>query len=101
MAPPKDEKMSIDIKNFLEDYRSRGLTKQTTATYKSNITTYLNFVGNPLNVDISIISPHSHIIVSAYQNTARKAMTIMVNPSCISVARSIICIPNLGEKIPV
>ena len=51
----KDEKMSIDIKNFVEDCRSRGLTKQTTATYKSNITTYLNFVGNPLNVDISIL----------------------------------------------
>jgi integrase/recombinase XerD len=47
--------MSIDIKNFVEDCRSRGLTKQTTATYKSNITTYLNFVGNPLNVDISIL----------------------------------------------
>jgi site-specific recombinase XerD len=43
--------MSIDIKDFLEDCRSRGLTKQTTATYKSNITTYLNFVGNPLDVD--------------------------------------------------
>lgn len=47
--------MSIDIKDFLEDCRSRGLTKQTTATYKSNITTYLNFVGNPLNVDTSIL----------------------------------------------
>ncbi len=47
--------MSIDIKNFVEDCRSRGLTKQTTATYKSNITTYINFVGNPLNVDISIL----------------------------------------------
>ena len=53
--PPKDEKMSIDIKDFLEDCMSRGLTKQTTANYKSNIATFLKCVGNPLNVDTSIL----------------------------------------------
>ncbi len=47
--------MSIDIKMFLEDCRSRGLTGHTIATYKSNIATFLNFVGNPLNVDIPIL----------------------------------------------
>jgi integrase/recombinase XerD len=51
----KKEKKSIDIKDFLEDCRSRGLTKQTMATYKSNIATFLKFVGNPLNVDTSIL----------------------------------------------
>jgi integrase/recombinase XerD len=47
--------MSIDIKNFVEDCGSRGLTDHSIATYKSNITTFLNFVGNPLNVDVSIL----------------------------------------------
>ncbi|MDD5614899.1 MAG: tyrosine-type recombinase/integrase [Candidatus Methanoperedens sp.] len=43
--------MSIDIKDFLEDCRSRNLTNKTIATYKSNVTEYLRFVQNPLNVD--------------------------------------------------
>ncbi|HHT9139082.1 MAG TPA: tyrosine-type recombinase/integrase [Candidatus Wunengus sp. YC60] len=47
--------MSIDIKNFVEDCRSRGLTDHSIATYKSNIATFLKFVGNPLNVDTSIL----------------------------------------------
>ncbi len=47
--------MSIDIKNFVKDCRARGLTEHTTATYKSNIATFLGFVGNPLNVDVSIL----------------------------------------------
>ncbi len=47
--------MSISIKDFLEDCRSRGLTNHTIATYKSNVTTFLNFVGNPLNADIPIL----------------------------------------------
>lgn len=47
--------MNIDIKNFVEDCRSRGLTNQSIATYKSNIATFLKFVGNPLNVDVSIL----------------------------------------------
>lgn len=47
--------MSIDINNFVKDCRTRGLTEHTTATYKSNIATFLGFVGNPLNVDVSIL----------------------------------------------
>ncbi len=47
--------MSIDINNFVKDCRARGLTEHTTATYKSNIAAFLNFVGNPLNVDVSIL----------------------------------------------
>gem|GEM_PF-4737774 len=47
--------MSINIKGFLEDCRARGLTEHTIATYKSNIATFLNFVGDPLNVDIPIL----------------------------------------------
>jgi hypothetical protein len=47
--------MSIDIKNFVEDCRSRGLTDHTIATYRSNIATFLDFVGNPLNVDTLIL----------------------------------------------
>ncbi len=54
-VPTKDEKMSIDIKNFVKDCRARGLTEHTTATYKSNVATFLDFVGNPLNVDVSIL----------------------------------------------
>ncbi len=48
--------MNIDIKDFIEDCKSRGLTTHTIATYKSNIATFLNFIGNPLDVDISILS---------------------------------------------
>ena len=47
--------MDIDINNFLKDCRSRGLTKQTIATYKSNVATFLNFAGDPLKVDIPIL----------------------------------------------
>jgi integrase/recombinase XerD len=47
--------MSIDIKEFMNDCRSRGLTKHTIETYRSNVTTFLNFVGDPLNVDTSIL----------------------------------------------
>lgn len=47
--------MDISIKNFLEDCRSRGLTNHTTATYKSNVAIFLNFVGNPLNADTPIL----------------------------------------------
>lgn len=47
--------MSIDIKDFIEDCQARGLTDHTIATYKSNIATYLNFVGDPLDVDTSIL----------------------------------------------
>ncbi|NOR48318.1 MAG: hypothetical protein GQ533_09805 [Methanosarcinaceae archaeon] len=45
--------MGIDITSFLEDCRSRGLTKQTIATYRSNVSTYLDFVGYPLKADTS------------------------------------------------
>lgn len=51
----REKKMSINIKDFLEDCKSRGLTEQTMATYKSNIATFLKFVGNPLNVDTSTL----------------------------------------------
>ncbi len=44
-----------DIKDFSEDCRSRGLTQHTIATYKSNVATFLNYVDNPLNVDISTL----------------------------------------------
>jgi len=47
--------MDISIKNFIEDSRLRGLTKKTTETYKSNITTYINYVENPLKVDNNIL----------------------------------------------
>lgn len=47
--------MSIDIKNFVEDCRSRGLTDHTIETYRSNISTFLNFAGNPLDVDTPIL----------------------------------------------
>ena len=43
--------MGIDITSFLEDCRSRGLTKHTIDTYRSNVSTYLDFVEDPLNVD--------------------------------------------------
>lgn len=51
----KEEKKNKNIKDFLEDCRSRGLTEQTIATYKSNIATFLKFVGNPINVDTSAL----------------------------------------------
>ncbi len=47
--------MSIDIEDFVKDCRTRGLTEHTIQTYKSNIAVFLNFVGNPLNVDIPIL----------------------------------------------
>jgi len=47
--------MGISITSFLEDCKSRGLTKDTIETYRSNVTTYLNFIGDPLNVDTSQI----------------------------------------------
>ena len=43
--------MSIDIKEFMNDCRSRGLTKHTIETYRSNVSVYLDFVEDPLNVD--------------------------------------------------
>ena len=43
--------MGIGITSFLEDCRSRGLTKHTIDTYRSNVSTYLDFVEDPLNVD--------------------------------------------------
>lgn len=42
-----------------------------------------------------------NLLFFGHQKTTRIAMTIIVNPSCIIVASSIICVPNLGEKIPV
>jgi len=45
-------KSSIDIKPFLQDCKTRGLTDHTIATYKSNIEVYLRFVGDPVKVDI-------------------------------------------------
>ncbi len=45
----------IDIWAFLGDCMSRGLTKHTLETAKSNITTFLNFVGDPLKVDTSTL----------------------------------------------
>ncbi len=47
--------MSIRIENFVNDAKSRGLTEHTIATYKSEIAVFLNFVGNPLSVDIPIL----------------------------------------------
>jgi len=43
--------MGIGITSFLEDCRSRGLTKHTIDTYRSNVSTYLDFVGKPLKAD--------------------------------------------------
>jgi len=43
--------MGVGITSFLEDCRSRGLAKQTIATYRSNVGTYLDFVGDPLKAD--------------------------------------------------
>ena len=43
--------MSIDIKEFMNDCRSRGLTKHTIETYRSNVSVYLDFVEEILNVD--------------------------------------------------
>ena len=44
--------MGIGITSFLEDCRSRGLTKHTIDTCRSNMSTYLDFIGNPLKADI-------------------------------------------------
>ncbi len=46
---------SIDILAFLDDSRSRGLTEHTLETARSNVTTFLEFVGDPLKVDTSIL----------------------------------------------
>ena len=43
--------MGIGITSFLEDCRPMGLTKQTIATYRSNVGTYLDFVGDPLKAN--------------------------------------------------
>lgn len=43
--------MGIGITSFLEDCRSRGLTKHTINTYRSNVSAYLDFVGDPLKAD--------------------------------------------------
>lgn len=55
VSPAQAIKGSIDIENFLEDCRTRGLTEHTIATYKSDIVIFLNFVGDPLKVDIPIL----------------------------------------------
>ncbi|MCK5581361.1 MAG: tyrosine-type recombinase/integrase [Candidatus Omnitrophica bacterium] len=47
--------MSINIKDFLKECRTRGLTDHTTETYKSNVACFLDFVGDPLDVDIPIL----------------------------------------------
>ncbi len=47
--------MSIDIENFLDDSRSRGLTEHTLETARSNVTEFLRFVGDPLKVDTSVL----------------------------------------------
>ena len=44
-------KMGIGITSFLEDCRSMGLTKQTIDTYRSNVSIYLDFVGDPFKAD--------------------------------------------------
>ncbi len=41
--------------DFLDDCRSRGLTDHTIASYKSNIKTFLNFVGDPIQVDTNTL----------------------------------------------
>jgi len=43
--------MGIGITSFLEDCRSRGLTKHTIDTYRSNVSAYLDFVGDPFKAD--------------------------------------------------
>jgi hypothetical protein len=48
-----------------------------------------------------LVSNIDQNLPDVHQKTTRIAMTIIVNPSCIIVASSIICVPNLGEKIPV
>ena len=54
-AAPKKKNMSINIKDFLKECRTRGLTDHTTETYKSNVATFLDFVGGSLKVDIPIL----------------------------------------------
>ncbi len=44
-----------DIRDFAEDCRSRGMTDHSIATYKCNITKFLEFVGDPLKVDTIIL----------------------------------------------
>lgn len=48
--------MRISIEAFLRDCKTRGLTDHTIATYRSNIITYLEFVGDPLKIDLSVLS---------------------------------------------
>ncbi len=45
----------ISFNDFLKDCLSRGLTEHTVATYKSNVSTFLDFVGNPLSIDMSVL----------------------------------------------
>ena len=60
-------KSSIDIKPFLQDCTTRGLTVHTIATYKCNVEAYIRFVGDPLNVDMPILCKYlDHLRVMEY-----------------------------------
>lgn len=52
---PVQHQFDTSIKNFIEDCKSRGLTDHTIGTYKSNISVYNRFVGDPLKVNIQIL----------------------------------------------
>lgn len=45
-AASEKKKMNINIKDFLKECRTRGLTDHTTETYKSNVTCFLDFIGD-------------------------------------------------------
>ena len=77
-------KMDIDINNFLKDCRSRGLTKQTIATYKSNVTTFLDFAGDPLNVDIPILRNFLNYLREDMIYTVGKTTKKGVSPSTLN-----------------
>ncbi len=47
--------MKIDVTEFLEDLKTKNFTSHSVITYKSNITKFLEFVGDPVNVDISTL----------------------------------------------
>ena len=76
--------MDIDINNFLKDCRSRGLTKQTIATYKSNVATFLNFAGDPLNVDIPILRNFLNYLREDMIYTVGKTTKKGVSPSTLN-----------------
>ncbi len=61
-------KSSIDIEDFLQDCKARGLTDHTIATYRSNITVYLDMVGDPIKADIPILCKFlDHLKVMKYK----------------------------------